>query len=117
VRLLLDEHIPREVSDALRRKFPSLDVISIYDTSWRGLPDAHLLEMLDRGRRTLITRDVNTVPEAVKARMAAGLAHGGVIYADSKRLRQSDARGLIRRLIAVIEKHREEDWTCRQGWL
>jgi hypothetical protein len=46
-----------------------------------------------------------------------GITHGGVIYADSKRLRQSDVRGLIRRLIAFVEKHHDEDWTCREGWL
>ena len=117
MRLLLDEHIRREAATALHRKFPKLDVVSIYDTSWRGLPDPQLLETLDREGFTLITRDVNTIPEFVKARLAAGLTHGGVIYADSKRLRQSDIRGLIRRLIAFVSEHGSEDWTCREGWL
>ena len=117
MRLLFDEHIAREVARALRRKFPTLDAVSIYDTSWRGLPDAPLLEALDREGWTLVSRDVNTLPEFIKARLAAGLTHGGVIYADSKRLRQSDVRGLVRRLIAFIEKHGDEDWTCREGWL
>jgi len=117
VRLLLDEHIPREAAEALQRKFPALDAVSIYDTSWRGLQDPPLLETLDHEGWTLVSRDVNTIPEFVKARLAAGLTHGGVIYADSKRLRQSDARGLIRRLIAFVEKHGDEDWTCREGWL
>ena len=117
MRLLLDEHIPREVGQALRRSFPRLDVISIYDTSLRGLPDPPLLETLDRENRTLVTRDVNTIPEVVKARLHAGLTHGGVIYADSKRLRQSDVRGLIRRLCALLKERGTEDWTCREGWL
>ena len=117
MRLLLDEHIPRQAAGALRRKFPALEAVSIYDTSWRGLPDPPLLETLDRGGWTLVSRDVNTIPEFVKARLAAGLTHGGVIYADSKRLRQSDVRGLIRRLMAFVEKHGDEDWTCREGWL
>lgn len=117
MRLLLDEHIPRGVAKALRKKFPELDVVSIFETTWRGLPDPQLLEALDREGRTLVSRDVNTVPEFVKSRLAAGLTHGGVIYADSKRLRQSDVRGLIRRLIAVVERHQGEDWNCREGWL
>ena len=117
MKLLLDEHVPREVAAGLRRRFPGLDVASIYDTLLRGLPDAPLLETLDREKRTLISRDVNTLPETVKARLAAGFTHGGVIYADSKRLRQSDVRGLIRRLFAFVEKHGDEDWTCREGWL
>jgi hypothetical protein len=117
LRLVLDEHIPRAAAEALGRKFPSLDAVSIYDTSWRGLQDPPLLEILDREGRTLVSRDVNTIPEFVKARLAAGLTHGGVIYADSKRLRQSNVRGLIRRLVAFVEKHGHEDWTCREGWL
>ena len=117
MRLLLDEHIPRQAAEALHRKFPALDVVSIFDTSWRGLQDPPLLETLDREGWTLVSRDVNTIPEFVKAPLAVGLTHAGVIYADSKRLRQSDVRGLIRRLIAFVEKHRNEDWTCREGWL
>ena len=117
MRLLLDEHIPCEVAGALRRKFPALETVSIYDTLWRGLPDPPLLEALDREGWTLVSRDVNTIPHFVKARLAAGMTHGGVIYADSKRLRQSDVRGLIRRLIVFVEKHGTEDWTCREGWL
>ena len=117
MRLLLDEHLPRDAAEALRRKFPALDAVSIYDTSWRGLPDPPLLETLDHEGWTLVSRDVNTIPEFVKARLAAGLTHGGVIYADSKRLRQSDVRGLIRRLVAFVEEHGAEDWTCREGWL
>lgn len=117
MRLALDEHLPRVAAKTLRRRFPGLDVVSLYDTPWRGLPDAPLLEALDHEGWTLVSRDVNTIPEFVKARLAAGLTHGGVIYADSKRLRQSDVRGLIRRLVAFVEKHGHEDWTCREGWL
>jgi hypothetical protein len=113
----LDEHIPREAAEALQRKFSALEALSIYDSSWRGLQDPPLLETLDREGWTLVTRDVNTIPEFIKARLAAGLTHGGVIYADSKRLRQSDARGLIRSLVAFVQEHGDEDWTCREGWL
>jgi hypothetical protein len=94
-----------------------MQVLSIYDTPWRGLADPPLLETLDREGWALVSRDVNTIPEFVKARLAAGLTHGGLIYADSKRLRQSDVRGLVRRLIAFVEKHGAEDWTDREGWL
>jgi hypothetical protein len=117
VKLLLDEHIAREVAAALREKFPAFVAVSIYDTPWRGLQDPPLLETLDSDGWTLVTRDVNSIPEFVKARVASGLTHGGVIYADSKRLRQSDVRGLIRRLVVFIEKYVDEDWTCREGWL
>ena len=117
LKLLLDEHIDPEVARALRRRFPELDVSSIQDTPWVGLPDPALLELLDAERCTLVTRDVNSVPWHANQRLQAGLTHGGVIYADSKRLKQNDLRGLIRRLANAVAEHGQEDWTCRSGWL
>jgi hypothetical protein len=81
------------------------------------LQDGPLLEVLDAQGRTLLTRDANSIPRHVKARLALGQTHGGVIYVDSKRLRQTDVRGLIRRLIEVVEKYGRDDWTCWEGWL
>jgi hypothetical protein len=117
IKLLLDVHLSPEVATALRRRFPDLDVKSIHETDWAALPDEVLLELLDAENRVMITRDVNTMPGHAKARVAAGKTHAGVIYADSKKLRQTDTRGLIRRLIEVLEKHGNEDFTCRSGWL
>ncbi len=82
-----------------------------------GLKDPPLMEVLDAEHRTLITRDVYSIPRHVRARFAAGQTHGGIIYADSKRLRQKDARALIRRSAEVVKKHSEADWTCRERWL
>jgi hypothetical protein len=57
------------------------------------------------------------VPLHCKQRLAAGKTFAGGIYADSKKLRQTDQRGLIRRLVEVLEKHGDEDFNCRSGWL
>ena len=117
IKLLLDVHLSPEVAAALKRRFSDLDVKSIHETDWAALPDEVLLELLDAEKRVLVTRDVNTMPGHTKARIAAGKTFAGVIYADSKKLRQTDTRGLIRRLIEVLEKHGNEDFTCRSGWL
>jgi uncharacterized protein with PIN domain len=117
IKLLLDAHISPEVAAALRRQFSGLDVKSIHDTDWAALADEVLLELLDQEGRVLVTRDVNTVPLHCKARLASGKTFAGVIYADSKKLRQTDQRGLIRRLVEVVKKHGHEDFTCRSGWL
>lgn len=116
LKLLLDEHLAPEVAAALARKFPALDVLSIYRTQLQGLEDPPLLEVLDRERRTLVTRDVSTVPLHIRRRLAAKQTHGGVVYLPSKRLLQTDVRGAIRRLVAFVEAHGGEDWTCREGW-
>ncbi len=117
LKLLTDEHVPPDVVRALRRRFPDLDAVSIYDTDWRGLPDPPLLEILDADQRTLLTRDVNSIPGHANARLAAGRTHGGILYVDSKRHRQTEVRGLIRRLTEIIQRHGGEDWTCRSAWI
>lgn len=90
---------------------------SLHDTDWAALADEVLLEMLDQEGRVLVTRDVNTVPAHCKARLAAGQTFAAVIYADSKKLRQTAQRGLIRRLAEVVKKYGDESFTCRSGWL
>lgn len=117
LKLLLDEHIAVEVAAALARRFPSLDVKSIFETPLRGLADPPLLEILDQEKRTLATRDVNSIPAHVQRRLVQNKTHGGVIYVDSRRLLQKDVRGLIRRLGEIVEKHGAEDWTCREAWV
>jgi predicted nuclease of predicted toxin-antitoxin system len=117
IKLLLDVHISPEVAAALRRRFVNLDVKSIHETDWAALPDPVLLELLDEENRVLVTRDVNTVPLHCKNRIASGKTFAGVIYADSKKLRQTDQKGLIRRLVQVVENHGNEDFRCRSGWL
>jgi hypothetical protein len=117
LKLLLDEHIDPDAVPGLRRRFPNLDVLSIHDTPWAGLSDPALLEVLDADHRTLVTRDVNSVPMHINRRLEAGMTHGGIIYADSKRLQQTDLRSFIRRLAMVVERHGNDDWTCRSGWL
>lgn len=116
LKLLLDEHLAPEVADALARRFPTLDVLTIYRTPLKGLDDPPLLEVLDREKRVLVTRDVNTVPLHVRRRLEAKQTHAGVLYLPSKRLLQTDVRGAIRRLTDVIEQHGDEDWTCREVW-
>lgn len=95
LKLLLDVHLSPEVAPALKRRFPDLDVKSIHETDRFALADEVLLELLDQEGRVLVTRDVNTVRLHCKQRLAAGKTFAGVIYADSKRLRQTDQRGLI----------------------
>jgi hypothetical protein len=117
IKLLLDEHIDPQAASALRRELPGLDVQSIFETDWQGLADPPLLEILDAEGRTLATRDVNSVPGHVASRLRVGKTHGGVIYVDSKRLKQTGLRGVTRRLGEVLKRHGNEDWRCRQGWL
>jgi hypothetical protein len=116
VKLLTDEHFPAEVSMALRRKMPVFDIQSIYETNLAGMLDQPLLEALDLQQRTLLTRDVNSIPDFLSERLREGKTHGGVIYV-SGGFRQNDSRALIRALVVFLKRHGDEDWSCREGWL
>jgi hypothetical protein len=116
VKLLTDEHFPAEMAVAVRRELPDFDIQSIYETNLAGLLDPPLLEMLDLQQRTLLTRDVNSIPEFLKERLREGKTHGGVVYV-SGRFRQNDSRAVIRALVVFLKAQGGEDWGCREGWL
>jgi hypothetical protein len=116
VKLLTDEHFPSEIAKGVRRGVPNFDIQSIHETNLAGLLDQPLLAVLDLQQRTLLTRDVNSIPDFLKERLREGKTHGGVIYV-SGRFRQNDLRGVIRSLVAFLKAHGHEDWGCREGWL
>lgn len=116
MKLLTDEHFPIEIAQALRREMPEFDTQSIHETNLAGLLDQPLLAVLDLQRRTLLTRDVNSIPDFLKERLREGRTHGGVIYV-TRRFRQNDLRAVIRALVRFLKAHGNEDWGCREGWL
>ena len=116
MKLLTDEHFPAEIATSVRREIPKCDILSIHETNLAGLLDQPLLELLDQQQRTLLTRDVNSIPEFLKERLREGKTHGGVIYVSS-RFRQNDLRAVVRALATFLKAHRDEDWACREAWL
>ncbi len=116
MKLLTDEHFPAEIAKAVRREMPNFDIQSIHETDLAGLLDPPLLIALDVQQRTLLTRDVNSIPDFLKDRLREGNTHGGVIYV-SGTFRQNDFRALIRALVSFLKAHGGEDWGCREGWL
>ena len=116
MKLMLDVHLDPGLADALRRRWPKLDVQSATEPGLAVLSNPLLLEMLDEEGRVLVTRDVNTMPEHVKTRMCAGLTHGGVIFVP-RTIAQTDTRQLLRRLTELIEREGNADWRSRVCWL
>ncbi|MBM3882240.1 MAG: hypothetical protein FJ387_21390 [Verrucomicrobia bacterium] len=116
MKLMLDVHLDPGLTDALRRRWPKLDVQSATEPGLSVLSDPLLLEMLAEEGRVLVTRDVNTMPEHVKTRMCAGLMHGGVIFVP-RTIAQTDTRQLLRELTELIEREGDADWRSRVCWL
>ena len=96
MKLMLDVHLVPGSADALRRRWPKLDVQSATEPGLAVLSDPLLLEMLDEEGRVLVTRDVNSMPDHVKTRMCAGLTHGGVIFVPSPDISPGSAEDDIR---------------------
>ena len=101
---------------AVRREVPNCDIQTIHETNLAGLLDQPLLEVLDLQQRTLLTRDVNSIPDFLKERLREGRTHGGAIYV-SGGFRQNDLRAVIRALVIFTKTDGDEDWGCREGWL
>lgn len=72
MRLLTDEHFPAQIADAVRREVPKFDIQSISATNLSGLLHQPLLAVLDLQQRTLVTRDVNSIPDFLKERLRGG---------------------------------------------
>jgi len=116
MKILLDEHFPEAVAAAVRRAVPGFDIQSIHAKNWEGLLDAPLLEILDAEGTTLVTRDVNTIPRHMRARLSNGQTHGGIVFV-RRSILQNNSRVVIRRLVDLIKKRGKEDWQCQEGWI
>jgi hypothetical protein len=114
--LLTDEHFPDAIARGVRQKLSEFDIQSIHEAGLSGLLDEPLLSVLDLEQRTLLTRDVNSIPDFLKERLREGKTHGGVIYV-SGRFRQNDLGPVIRALVTFLKAHGRKDWRCREGWL
>ena len=90
---------------------------NIHEMQLVGLPDLPRLEILDAECVVLITRDVNSISGHLANRLANGQTHGGVLFVDSRRLRQTDLKAFLRRLVLFVRQHKDEDWQCRTDWL
>lgn len=118
MKLLLDEMMDAAIAASLRRKHPGLDIQRV--AQWQGgrlsVHDSELLALLWKERRTLVTRDVNTMPRHLARRLEDGLHHAGVVFV-SKAFPQNDPRSVIRALSALIKAEGDTDWTDRSHWL
>jgi hypothetical protein len=116
MKILVDEHFPEAVADAVQRKVPGFDISTVHAREFDGLPDPALLEILDDEKTTLVTRDVNSIPSHAARRLSAAQTHGGIIYV-GRSIRQTNLRVVIRRLMGLIRKKGGEEWQCREEWL
>jgi len=79
LRFVADENFNNAIVRGLFRLNPALDLITVQDVKLERTPDPDLLEWAASQRRLLLTHDIKTIPNYVKARVMAGLSMPGVI--------------------------------------
>jgi hypothetical protein len=120
LKLLLDEHISREVAAGLRRRQRSLVVHCLAEWEqggFLGLDDSAFLERAAAQGFTLVTYDRRTIPPILKAWAQEDRSHGGVIFVDDKTMAPHDIGGLVRTLLKLFEESGHWDWTNRVCFL
>ena len=103
VRLYMDHHVPRAITDGLRSR--GVDVITSYEDGTNDWDDPELLDRATELERVLFTRDYDLLQEAVK-RQRSVVPFGGVIYAHQLRVSIGDC---IRDLHIIAEAGEPED--------
>ena len=120
MRLLLDEHFSEQDAAEVRRHDPTIDIVSLH--AWESgaylvHDDAAILAEAYRQGRTLVTRDVRTIPPLLVLLAQAGTSHGGVIFVDHRAIPEGNTGALVRSLLALCQEESETDWTDRVAYL
>jgi predicted nuclease of predicted toxin-antitoxin system len=120
LRYLLDEHISPVVAEAVRRKHGTIWIESIH--RWRGgtlvgASDSEVLRNAYAERLTLVTYDLQTIPDLLAAWAEEGIPHSGVVLVDGGSIAPADFGGLARALIRLWQQRRTLDWLNRPVFL
>lgn len=120
MKLLLDEHIWPGVADLIVKQCPAAEVASLHhhnNGSLLNSSDDEVLAEAHRGKWTLVTFDVNTIPALLRDKAMANEQHSGVIFISSKSFAQNDHAGLAQALSLMARSEAESNWTNRVMFL
>lgn len=120
LQILLDEHLSPKLARQFLAKQPRGKIVSVLEWEggrFAGMPDELLLTEAHRLGCTLVTYDQATIPPILKAWAQEGVDHGGVVFLDERRFRQSDLGAILKALLQVWEQGRGLDWTNQVVYL
>lgn len=98
MNLFVDENIPRETVDELR--VGGHDVVDIRQTPQQGLPDPDLWDLVQAGKRLLITTDTGFAEYA-------GAPHWGILIV---RLRRPNRAAIHLRVMTAMRQYLPGQW-------
>lgn len=76
---LADNDLKDQIVEGLLRRESGISIVRAREIGLQSKPDAEVLEYAHRARRIVISHDVNTMPAAAYARMAAGEEISGLL--------------------------------------
>ena len=113
LRLLIDENLDYRILRGLKSRLPALDFVVVRQVGLTGLADLALLRWAAQHDRTLLTRDVKTMPDYAAELIQRGEVMAGVIVVP-----QTMAIGrAIEDLELVIACHSQEEFRDRIDYL
>jgi hypothetical protein len=104
-RLLLDAHVPADVTKAVKRLCPQADIQHIsswQDGAYINAADDLLLEACWQERRALVSKDRATLPGWIALRVADNRPHGGVLFYDLERFKANQIGALAKAIVAAL---------------
>lgn len=84
LRYLADENFNNDYIRALRRRYPSIDLVRVKDVELLHADDPTILEWAAVAQRIVLTHDVNTMTKHASDRLEQGLPVPGVILVQSR---------------------------------
>jgi hypothetical protein len=107
--LLADENFKSQIQTGLRRRLPTVDLVSVQDLGIRSVNDSDVLARAASENRVLLTHDVNTVPRFAYDRLERGAPMPGVVVVpDQMAIGQA-----IEELVLLIEGGTDQDVDLR----
>jgi hypothetical protein len=120
LRYLLDEQISPVVAEGVLRKDSRICIASVQrwrDGELTGQRDADLLSAAATERLTLVTYDLRTIPDLLRAWAELELPHGGVIFVRRRVIRENDFGRLVSALVELWRNAKKVDWRNRVAFL
>ncbi len=108
--ILADENVHYSLIRELKRL--NVDVLPVVDTNFRGVADEELVEIANRTRRILLTRDSDFVKIALKRKIRVGIIYVAIPitkenYRRLARLIRNNLRRCRGKLMIVYESYAE----------
>jgi len=120
LKLLLDEHISKDVARGLRERSRAIVVQAMVEWeggNFLGQDDSVCLREAAAQGLTFVTYDRRTIPPLLKSWAEEERTHGGVIFVDEKTVAQADIGGQVKALAGLHKEAGTWDWTNRVVFL